>query len=59
MKFIGTCVDKDLVEYLFGSVSEFRSVLKKQDSTFLYKGVKVSYDPSEDLHYFYSSKEKE
>jgi len=53
MNLIGTCIDEELVEYIFGSVSEFGRLIEEQGDEFTYKGVKVFYDSAEDIHYFY------
>ncbi len=58
MNFIGTCADKELVEYLFGSVIEFTQTLQEKGNDFGFKGIPVSYDKGEDLHYFYSWNKK-
>jgi len=54
MLLIGTCIDELLVEYLFGSVSEFARLIEENGNTFNYRGVQVAYDPAEDIHYFYN-----
>jgi hypothetical protein len=53
MNFLGTCVDDELIEDLFGSVSEFARLVEEFGDNFGYKGITVKYDQSEDIHIFY------
>jgi hypothetical protein len=53
MNLIGTCIDETLVEYIFGSISEFARLIEENGDEFNYKGIQISYDTPEDIHYFY------
>lgn len=52
MNLIGNCADEELVENIFGSVSEFARQVEQNGDRFLYEGIQVSYDSCEDIHYF-------
>ena len=52
MTVIGTSKDKQLVEDIFGSVSEFASLVKEYGDWFEMDGLYVEYDEETDVHTF-------
>jgi len=53
-KMIGNCTQDDVVEDIFGSVSEFARQVEENGDEFLYKNsVIVKYDEVNDVHYFF------
>ena len=55
---LGDCRDEDLIEDIFGSVSEFACICEKYgDEGFMYCGVEVVYDDDTDIHTFYLHEE--
>lgn len=54
-RMIGNCTQEDVVEDLFGSVSEFARQVEENGDEFLYKNsIQVTYDEPNDVHYFFS-----
>jgi hypothetical protein len=53
-RMIGNCTDEDIVDNIFGSVSEFARQVEENGDEFLYQNdVVVKYDEDNDIHYFY------
>ena len=53
-KMIGNCTQDDVIEDIFGSVSEFARQVEENGDEFLYKdSVIVKYDENSDVHYFF------
>jgi hypothetical protein len=53
-KMIGNCTQDDVVEGIFGSVSEFARQVEENGDEFVYGDrVVVKYDESKDIHYFF------
>jgi hypothetical protein len=53
-KMIGNCTQDDVVEDIFGSVSEFARQVEENGDEFLYNNsVTVKYDEVNDVHYFF------
>ena len=51
---IGNCTQDDVVEDIFGSVSEFARQVEENGDEFLYKNeIVVKYDEANDVHYFF------
>jgi hypothetical protein len=54
-RLIGNCTQEDVVEDIFGSVSEFARQVEENGDTFLYNNeVAVKYDEDNDVHYFFA-----
>jgi hypothetical protein len=54
-KLIGNCTQEDVVDDIFGSVSEFARQVELNGDTFLYNDeVVVKYDEDNDVHYFFA-----
>jgi hypothetical protein len=53
-RMIGNCTDEDIVDTIFGSVSEFARQVEENGDEFLYQNdVVIKYDEHNDIHYFY------
>jgi hypothetical protein len=53
-RMIGNCTDEDIVDNIFGSVSEFARQVEENGDEFLYQNdIIVKYDEDNDIHYFY------
>jgi hypothetical protein len=53
-RMIGNCTQEDVVEDIFGSVSEFARLVEENGDEFLYKNsIVVKYDEDNDVHYFF------
>ena len=55
---LGTCISEELVEHIFGSVSEFARQVELRGNNFIYTGfhfgdVQVVYDEVVDIHHFH------
>lgn len=50
---IGTCQDENLIEEIFGSVSEFARLVELRGNNFEYKDIFVTYDEEKDIHTFW------
>lgn len=53
MKLLGDCRNEELVNELFGSVSEFARLIEVHGDEFDYRNLSVIYDEDLDLHYFW------
>lgn len=53
MNIIGTCVDDELIEEIFGSVSEFALQVENNGNEFQYGKFKVTYNEETDIHTFW------
>jgi len=54
-KLIGNCTQEDVVDDIFGSVSEFACQVELNGDSFLYNNeVVVKYDEDNDVHYFFA-----
>lgn len=49
---LGNCTDENVVEEIFGSVSEFARQVELNGDSFVYCGVAVMYDEEKDIHQF-------
>lgn len=53
-KMIGNCTQNDVIEDIFGSVSEFARQVEENGDEFLYKDqIVITYDEANDTHYFF------
>ncbi len=53
-RIIGNCTEEDVVDNIFGSVSEFARQVEENGDEFLYQNdIVVKYDEDNDVHYFY------
>jgi hypothetical protein len=54
-KMIGNCTQEDVVDDIFGSVSEFARQVEENGDEFIYKNdVVIKYDEDNDIHYFFN-----
>jgi hypothetical protein len=49
---IGNCTSEEVIEKLFGSVTDFAQLVEEHGDNFTYNGVKVVYDAKKDIHWF-------
>jgi hypothetical protein len=53
-RMIGNCTEEDVIDNIFGSVSEFARQVEENGDEFLYQdNIIVKYDEDNDIHYFY------
>lgn len=50
---LGDCRDENLIDELFGSVSEFGRQIEKNGDDFVYGKIKITYNPKSDIHTFW------
>jgi hypothetical protein len=50
---LGICQDENLVEDIFGSVSEFARQVEEKGNEFIYGNISIKYNPKTDIHTFY------
>lgn len=50
---IGDCRDAELIDALFGSVSEFARLVELLGDNFTYNGITVQYIEDSDIHNFF------
>lgn len=58
MLYIGNCVDAELVESLFGSVTNLAQLIEKKGNEFRYGSILVKYDEKPDIHCFFKREKK-
>jgi hypothetical protein len=52
-KAIGNCQDEELVEEIFGSISEFARQIEENGDNFIYYNYEIHYDEETDIHWFF------
>jgi len=50
---VGDCRNEELIEEIFGSVSEFARQVELNGDDFEYQNYKICYDKKKDIHFFY------
>jgi len=55
--YLGNCQDEEIIELLFGSVSEFARLVEEHGDEFTINGTRVEYDDENDIHSFYAVEE--
>lgn len=50
---LGTCVDENLIEDIFGSVSEFARLVEENGNNFSYGRYEITYNEETDIHTFW------
>lgn len=58
LSYIGNCVDAELVEQLFGSVTDLAQLIEKKGNEFLHGNILVKYDKKPDIHCFFKKEQK-
>lgn len=53
LEFLGDCRDENLIEELFGSVSEFARLVEENGDNFKYENIKIKYSKKTDIHSFF------
>lgn len=51
--FVGDCRDEEIIESLFGSVSDFANIVEEKGDSFTDKNLVVEHDEKKDIHSFY------
>ena len=52
MIYLGNCIDENLIDDLFGSVSEFARLSENEDN-FQFGNILIEYDDELDIHNFF------
>ena len=52
--FVGDCRDEQLIEDMFGSVTEFARLVEEMGDEFIYGNFVIEYDVNSDIHSFYT-----
>jgi hypothetical protein len=55
MDYLGNCTEDDVVDDIFGNVSEFARVVEEHGDEFTIGNLTVKYDEDQDIHYFYKN----
>jgi hypothetical protein len=55
MDYLGNCTEDDVVDDIFGHVSEFARVVEEHGDEFTIGNLTVKYDEDQDIHYFYKN----
>jgi hypothetical protein len=50
---LGDCRSEELIDELFGSVSEFACLVEEHGDNFTHNGIIVKYNANTDIHTFY------
>ena len=53
LEYLGNCTEDDVVDDIFGSMSEFARMVEKHGDDFTLGNLVVKYDDDEDIHHFY------
>ena len=53
LTFLGDCRDEDLIESIFGSVTDFAQQVEKYGDNFVLDDICVKYDEKTDIHSFF------
>ena len=56
--YLGNCQDEEIIELLFGSVSEFARLVEEHCDEFTIGDTRVEYDDKNDIHSFYVVEEE-
>jgi len=54
MNLLGDCRNEELIEEIFGSVSEFARQVEENGDNFKFGNFEVTYNKNKDIHYFWS-----
>ncbi len=55
LEYLGNCTEDDVVDDIFGNVSEFARVVEEHGDEFTLGNLVVKYDDDQDIHYFYKN----
>jgi hypothetical protein len=50
---IGNCTSEQVIDELFGSVSDFAQLVEEHGDNFTWRGITVKYNKKTDIHWFY------
>ncbi len=53
---LGDCRDENLIESIFGSISEFARLCEENGDNFTHGNIQVEYNEKKDIHYFFKIK---
>lgn len=53
LEYLGNCTEDDVVDDIFGNVSEFARMVEEHGDEFTLGNLVVKYDDDQDIHYFY------
>jgi hypothetical protein len=53
LDYLGDCRNEELINRLFGSVSEFARLVEEKGNDFHHKDLIVKYDKRKDIHFFF------
>lgn len=56
-QYIGNCTQEDVIDDLFGSVTDFAWLVDEYGDEFTHNGITVTYDEDSDIHSFYYTPE--
>lgn len=51
--YLGNCIDEELVENIFGSVSCFTELVEEFGNNFTFDNIIIEYDEDKNVHHFY------
>lgn len=51
--YLGNCQDEEMIELLFGTVSEFARLVEEHGDEFTVSDIRVEYDKDTDVHSFF------
>lgn len=51
--YLGNCQDEEMIELLFGTVSEFARLVEEHGDEFTVSDIRVEYDEDSDVHSFF------
>lgn len=54
MKYVGNCTNENVINDIFGSVTEFAQLVEENGNEFLYNGYEITYDEKTDIHSFWN-----
>lgn len=54
MDRLGNCTNENLIEAIFGSVSEFARQVEENGDEFTFGYIRVTYDREKDIHTFWN-----
>jgi hypothetical protein len=53
MEFLGDCRNIELINEIFGSISEFARLCEERGNNFTYGKITIEYNEAKDIHSFY------
>jgi len=53
LSYQGNCTSDEIIEYLFGDVTNFAQLIEDHGDEFILQVLVVKYDSEDDIHYFF------